>query len=124
MPPLSIRAVAFPLLVCLYCALIAPLTVLALAVDSSRILSPRAKADNGNGNGAGANADKETSTMDDLEKQIKKLTKDRDTAIAVGAGVVGLLIIVGGLVFWMKGRSKKNNEAARRAEYDTEGYRG
>lgn len=120
---LSFHSSVLALFVCLCCALAAPIDVTAHNVDlSTRTLYPRAKADNGNGNGAGANAGKETSTMDDLEKQIRKLTKDRDTAIAVGASVVGAIIIVGGVVTcWMKSRNKKADQAARRAEYD-DGY--
>ena len=124
MHPLSSHSLFLSLFVCLCCALAAPIDVAAHNVDlSSHTLYPRAKADNGNGNGngAGANAGKETSTMDDLEKQIRKLTKDRDTAIAVGASVVGALVLIGGLVAWYKSRNKKKEQAARRAEYD-DGY--
>ena len=125
MHPLSSHSFFLSLFVCLCCALaVAPLPVLTRAVDpSSHTLYPRAKADNsnGNGNGAGANAGKETSTMDDLEKQIRKLTKDRDMAIGIGAGVVGAIVIIAGVIYCMKSRNKKNEQAARRAEYD-DGY--
>ena len=118
------RSFVLSLLVCLTCALAAPIGVTAHSVDlSTRTLYPRAKADNSNGNGkgAGANAGKETSTMDDLEKQIRKLTKDRDMAIAIGASVVGAIVIIGGAVYCIKSRNKKKEQAARRAEYD-DGY--